>query len=75
MSQLALAWCAGQPGITSPIIGPRTLEHLQDNLGAVEVALTDEDRARIDELVPPAGMVSRYYDGIDADFGPHPFRW
>ena len=76
MSQLALAWCAGQPGITSPIIGPRTLEQLEDNLGGVEVTLTDEDRARIDELVPPGGMVSRYYDGIaSADWGPHPFRW
>ncbi len=34
-SQLALAWCVQQPGVTSPIVGPRTLEHLQDNLGAL----------------------------------------
>ena len=33
-SQLALAWCAHQPGITSPIIGPRTMEQLEDNLRA-----------------------------------------
>ena len=36
-SQLALAWNASQPGITAPIIGPRTLEQLLDNLGAIDV--------------------------------------
>jgi aryl-alcohol dehydrogenase-like predicted oxidoreductase len=45
VSQAALAWCIRQPGITSPIIGPRTMEHLTDNLGAVTVAITDADRA------------------------------
>lgn len=72
LSQLALAWCMGQPGITSPIIGPRTMEQLEDNLGALEVTITDEDRATIDELVPPGRMVSPFYE---ADFGPHRYRW
>ena len=67
VSQLALAWCIHQPGITSPILGPRTLEHLVDNLGALDVTVTDEDRQRIDELVPPGRMVSPFYE---ADFGP-----
>ena len=44
LSQLALAWCAQQPGITSPILGPRTMEQLEDNLGALEVTVTAEDR-------------------------------
>jgi hypothetical protein len=35
------------------------------------VRLTDDDRRQIDELVPPGGMVSPFYD---ADFGPHPYR-
>ena len=52
-SQLALAWNASQPGITAPIIGPRTLEQVADNLGAVDVKVTDADRARIDALAPP----------------------
>lgn len=72
LSQLALAWCMGQPGITSPIIGPRTLEQLEDNLGVFNVTITDEDRAVIDQLVPPGRMVSPYYE---ADFGPHHYRW
>ncbi|MDE0632834.1 MAG: aldo/keto reductase [Caldilineaceae bacterium] len=67
VSQLALAWCIHQPGITSPILGPRTMDHLEDNLGALDVAVTDEDRQRIDELVPPGRMVSPFYE---ADFGP-----
>ena len=53
VSQVALAWVAQQPGVTSPIIGPRTMEQLLDNLGALDVKITDEDRARIDALVPP----------------------
>jgi aryl-alcohol dehydrogenase-like predicted oxidoreductase len=71
-SQLALAWCVQQPGVTSPIIGPRTLEQLEDNLRALDVIIDDEDRARIDALVPPGRMVAPYYE---ADFGPHRFRW
>ena len=72
MSQFALAWCMHQPGITSPIIGPRTMTQLEDNLGAIEVIITDEDRALVDELVPPGLMVASFYW---ADFGPHPYRW
>ena len=72
ISQYALAWCAQQPGVTSPIIGPRTMEQLEDNLGALKVALKPEDLAKIDEISTPGGMVSPYYD---ADFGPHQQRW
>ena len=71
-SQFALAWCAQQPGITSPIVGVRTMEQLEDNLGAIDVQVTDEERERIDEVAPPGGVITRYYR---ADFGPHLFRW
>ena len=43
LSQLALAWVAQQPGITSPIIGPRTLDQLEDALKSLDVTLTPED--------------------------------
>ena len=72
ISQFALAWCAQQPGISSPIIGPRTMEQLEDNLGALDVKVTDDDRTRIDALIPPGREVAPYYE---ADFGPHPYRW
>ena len=71
MSQFALAWCVQQPGVTSPIIGPRTMEQLEDNLKALDVNITDDDRARIDDLIAPGQMVSPFYE---AAFGPHPYR-
>jgi aryl-alcohol dehydrogenase-like predicted oxidoreductase len=67
-----LAWCAQQPGITSPIVGVRTMEQLEDNLGAIDVQVTDDERERLDEVAPPGGVITRYYR---ADFGPHLFRW
>ncbi|MDQ5851619.1 MAG: aldo/keto reductase [Chloroflexota bacterium] len=71
MSQLALAWCMQQPGVTSQIIGPRTMDQLEDNLGALAVTIDDNDRTTIDALVPPGTMVSPFYE---ADFGPHTHR-
>jgi aryl-alcohol dehydrogenase-like predicted oxidoreductase len=71
-SQLALAWCMNQPGITSPIIGPRTFDQLTDNLGALDVTLTDDDRTKLDALAPPADFTIPDYT---AAFGPHPHRW
>jgi len=53
VSQVALAWCAAQPGVTAPIIGPRTFEQVEDNLGAANVRLDPADFSRIDALVPP----------------------
>ena len=75
ISQLALAWCAAQPGITAPIIGPRTLEQVTDNLGAVTVDITADDCARIDELVPPCTAAVSYYDRANGlDLRPHQHR-
>jgi aryl-alcohol dehydrogenase-like predicted oxidoreductase len=49
ISQIALAWLLSNPLITSPIIGPRNLEQLEDNLGATGVHLTVEERKQLDE--------------------------
>jgi aryl-alcohol dehydrogenase-like predicted oxidoreductase len=51
--ELALAFVIRHPAVTAAIIGPRTMEHLESQLGAVDVALTDEILDRIDETVPP----------------------
>lgn len=48
-AQLALAWVMAQPGMTSPIVGARKIEQLVDNLGALEVMLTDEMKRQLDE--------------------------
>ncbi len=52
-AQLAVAWVMANELVTCPIIGPRTPDQLEDNLGALEVEITPEIEARIDELVPP----------------------
>lgn len=70
-TQYALAWVLAQPGITSPIIGPRTMEQMEDYLRALEIRITEEDARQIDAIVPPGTHVSVYYQ---ADFGPNA-RW
>jgi aryl-alcohol dehydrogenase-like predicted oxidoreductase len=52
LSQLALAWNMRQPGVTAPIIGPRTMEQLEDNLKAADVQLSEDLLKRIDEVCP-----------------------
>ena len=75
-SQLALAWNASRPGVTAPIIGPRTLAQLVDNLGALDVTLDADDAARIDALAPPMSATLRYYDAAMAvDTKPNLGRW
>jgi aryl-alcohol dehydrogenase-like predicted oxidoreductase len=52
-ARFANAWALRHPAVTSVIIGPRTMEQLEDSLGAVDVAITGEEAAKIDALVPP----------------------
>ncbi|TYB54158.1 aldo/keto reductase [Nonomuraea sp. PA05] len=49
-SQVALAWALLEQGVTAPIVGARTLAQLQDNLGALDVRFTGEQRATLDEV-------------------------
>jgi aryl-alcohol dehydrogenase-like predicted oxidoreductase len=53
LSQLAIAWLMANPAVTSPILGARTMEQLEENLGAAVVSLTAEERTAIDALVAP----------------------
>ncbi|WP_430336192.1 aldo/keto reductase [Rhodococcus sp. ACT016] len=52
-AQIALAWVQGRPGVGSTIIGARTLEQLEENVAALEVTLTDAQRAELDEVSTP----------------------
>jgi aryl-alcohol dehydrogenase-like predicted oxidoreductase len=58
--ELALAFVIRHPAVTAAIIGPRTMEQLEGQLGAADVQLTDDVLDRIDEIVPP---------GVDVDPG------
>jgi aryl-alcohol dehydrogenase-like predicted oxidoreductase len=48
-AQVAIAWTLTNPAVTAPIIGARTLAQLEDNLGALDVTLSDDQRARLEE--------------------------
>jgi 1-deoxyxylulose-5-phosphate synthase len=64
-SQLALLWIKDQPGVTAPIIGPRTLQHLEDAMPVLEMSLADEDRPAFDVLVHPGNAVSDFHNSND----------
>ncbi len=60
--QLALTWCKDQPGITAPIVGPRTLEQLQDLLPVLNMSLSSEERVACDTINPPGSVVANFYN-------------
>lgn len=64
-SQLALLWCKDQPGVTAPIIGPRTLQHLEDALPVLEMHLGEADRPIFDALVHPGNAVADFHNSND----------
>ena len=53
MTHLAMAFAISHPGVTSALLGARTMEQLDDLLAGVDVALSDDVLDRIDEIVPP----------------------
>ncbi len=61
-AQLALLWVKDQPGVTSPIIGPRTMTHLEEAIAVMDMTLNDTDRPRFDELVHPGNAVADFHN-------------
>ncbi len=59
LTHMALAFVIAHPGVTAALIGPRTMEQLDDLLAAAEVQLSDELLDRIDAIVPPGTGVGR----------------
>ncbi|MGO8887781.1 MAG: aldo/keto reductase [Streptosporangiaceae bacterium] len=55
---LSLAFVLRHPAVTAAIVGPRTMEHLEGQLGAADVVLPDEILDKIDEIVPPGTNVN-----------------
>lgn len=66
MTHLAMAFAIAHPGVTSALIGPRSMEQLDDLLAGVDIALTDEVLDRIDAIVPPGTDVGR----LDQQYNP-----
>ncbi len=63
---MAIAFVLDHPAVTSAIIGPRTMEHLESQLGAADVTLDEALLDRIDEIVPPG----RNINPTDAGYTP-----
>ncbi len=61
-AQLALLWCMLQPGITSPIVGPRTLAHIESFLPVMDQSLSADDMNKFDELVHPGNAVADFHN-------------
>jgi len=47
-SQIALAWLLSRPGVTAPIVGASKLNHIDDAVAALDITLTDAERARLE---------------------------
>jgi len=62
VTQFALAWVLANPIITSVIVGPRTMEQLEDNLGCLDCVLAQADEAAIDQFVPPGEHTGKGYN-------------
>lgn len=61
-ANVALAWVLNNPDVTAPIIGPRTIEHLEENLSVLELKLADEVLAQLDEIwAGPGGEAPEAY--------------
>ncbi len=64
---IAIAFALDHPAVTAPIIGPRTIEHLESQLGAADVVLEEALLDHIDELVPPGTSINPAADSGWAD--------
>jgi aryl-alcohol dehydrogenase-like predicted oxidoreductase len=63
--ELAIAFVLRHPGVTSAIIGPRTMEQLTSQLGAADLVISDEVLDRIDAIVPPGTNLNAVDGGYD----------
>jgi aryl-alcohol dehydrogenase-like predicted oxidoreductase len=66
MTHLAMAFAVAHPGVTAALLGPRTMEHLDDLLAGADVERSDDVLDRIDEIVPPGTDVS----ALDQEYRP-----
>jgi aryl-alcohol dehydrogenase-like predicted oxidoreductase len=76
-AQLALAWLRGSSPLNIPVVGARTLAHLQDNLKAVDLTIPSETMARLDEAsrIELGFPLDFYRDGWRGWFGDIPLRF
>src|SRR5215210_2137025 len=65
-AQVALAWLMGRPGVATVIVGARTEEQLTDNLGAADLVLDEDERARLDAVSAPPLIYPHWHQANSA---------
>jgi aryl-alcohol dehydrogenase-like predicted oxidoreductase len=60
-ADVGIAWLLAQPGVTAPIIGPRTIEQFESSIHALDVQLDAHALARLDQIFPPVGPAPQAY--------------
>jgi len=60
-SNTALAWLLDQPGVIAPIIGPRTVQQLNESIRSLEIKFDEALLSELDKIFPPAGTSPQYY--------------
>lgn len=61
-AQLAILWVKDQPGITAPILGPKSVDQLEHLLPVLDMKLPEDIRAACDKLVPPGSAVANFHN-------------
>ncbi len=69
-ANVALAWLLSNPVVTAPIIGPRTIDQLNDSLRTLEITLDAETLKKIDEIFPAVGLF-----GNESKPAPEAYAW
>jgi hypothetical protein len=73
-ADVALAWLLHQPGVTAPIIGPRTIAQLDNSLRALDIVLDESALTRLDEIFPGPGGAPE--NGVrKKHFAPEAYAW
>ena len=76
-ANVALAWQLHMPGITAPIIGPRTMDQLTGSLRVVDITLSEETLKKIDQIFPGPGGPNARSDGkgLRKNEAPEAYAW
>ena len=75
-AQVAIGWTLRHPAVSSVVLGVRSVGQLEDQLLALDVRLSDDDLAFLDDVsIPGRAVVPYYLDDDSADWTPSRFRW
>lgn len=76
LTEMSLAWTLRQPGVSSVVLGARTVEQMEQQLSATSTDLTSDTLGAIEDALPFGGVTVPYYlDDAFANFAPNSFAW